>query len=160
MKGCFVLLQKKINILRFAVILGLYLLAGFLFNADRLFYEGLNKPLLAPPMVVYLIGFLAMSVLISVFFTWLIDKYGYNTKTKFSYLLIFLNYIFIFIFQPLFFGNNLYLGFAAMLFAFTAIFILFIETFLYNKRLSYLLLPVLLWLAYLTYLCLQLYLLN
>jgi tryptophan-rich sensory protein len=89
-----------------------------------------------------------------------LDKYGYSNESKSSYLIIFINYILITIFTPIYGPNTLYLGFCIVLLTLVSVIYLMIDLTKLNKKLIFLLIPYLLWLMTALGLSLSLYLLN
>ena len=151
---------KKINILRFFIILFLYILPSLFIKNGYDFIDTLTKPSFYPPSFIFIVAWSIIYILMSMLFTYIIDKYGYNNESKSSYLIIFINYILITIFTPIYGPNTLYLGFCIVLLTLVSVIYLMIDLTKLNKKLIFLLIHYLLWLMTALGLSLSLYLLN
>lgn len=141
---------KKINLLRFFIILLLYLLPYFVFENQFDKIKLLSPDYLRLSMIIFF-------VIISLLFTYIISKFGYVAETKNTYLLLFIHYILITLYLPILITQNYYYSFCINLFIFIVLLFLIFEFYTYKKKLIYFILPYLCWILILIILSLTLF---
>lgn len=125
------------------------------------YYNTINKPFFAPPKLFYPIVWTIMYILIAITIYTVLKSYKFKDIPTSYKVTLLINYIFNQSYTLLFFGlNNNFLGFASCLGTFLSSLFLYEETNLLNSKMSKLLQPYIVLLAFATILSVSIYLLN
>lgn len=130
----------------FALVLFLYFLPSIIFKTDLEFYNNLNGPKL--PSIVFPIVWGVLYTLLSIFIVYIFENKKKFNHSDFTRVVIFLtiNYVVSFTFPYFFFvKHSLFLGYITTLLSFLTITLATIESLLLSKKISFLLLPYVLW---------------
>ncbi|MBQ4570646.1 MAG: tryptophan-rich sensory protein [Bacilli bacterium] len=149
------------NILFFLLGLFVYFLPSILFRSDTSFYKSLEGTFI--PNVVFIIVWAILFAILSFINTYLFsNRKTYNKKDFRKYfILMFINYVFIFLFPLGFFVlENLFLGYLFTLFTCVTAILLSMQVLLLNKRITLLYIPYILWTTFATIYSIMLYLKN
>lgn len=149
------------NALIFGIFLFVYFLPSLIFRQDNEFYKKLNNNFVPP--IVFVIVWIVIFVLLSFVNTYyLVNKDKYDYKELRSYfILIFINYIFVFLFPLVFFVmHNLFLGYITTLLTFVTAIFVSMQSLVLNKKLTLLFIPYLLWTCFASVYSIILYLQN
>lgn len=149
------------KILFFLLGLFVYFLPSLLFRSDTKFYESLKGIFI--PNIVFIIVWAIIFIILSFINTYLFsNKKSYNKKEFRTYfILMFINYVFIFLFPLGFFVlENLFLGYIFTLLTCVTGILLSMQVLLLNKKISLLYIPYILWTVFATVYSIMLYLKN
>lgn len=149
------------NILFFLLGLFVYFLPSILFRSDTTFYESLKGAFV--PNIVFIIIWTIIFIILSFINTYLFsNKKTYDKKEFRTYfILMFINYVFIFLFPLGFFVlENLFLGYIFTLLTCVTAILLSMQVLLLNKRITLLYIPYILWTIFATVYSIMLYLKN
>ena len=165
MRCIYLSIIKKINlkeIFTFLFLVFIYFLPSFIFRTDNDYYNSLNG--FKVPAIVFIIAWTIIYICNSFFITYhLYHKVINQNDGSYQRLIIFLvtNYVFSSLFPFLFFTlHNLFLSYLTTLFSFVTILLSMMEASLFNKKLSLLLLPNVLWTLFATIISIMYYLEN
>lgn len=142
-------LLKKIswfNVITFFVALALYIIPSFFFKIDKEYYYSLEGPHLPP--VVFIIVWTLIYILMSVLITYYVDLYKKEKNKSLIKLFVFIgiNYIFNVMYVPFFFIlKELFLSFVICILIFISILFVAMESLVYNKKITLLTLPYIIW---------------
>ncbi len=142
-------LLKKIswfNVITFVVALALYIIPSFFFKIDKEYYYSLEGPHLPP--VVFIIVWTLIYILMSVLITYYVDLYKKEKNKSLIKLFVFIgiNYIFNVMYVPFFFIlKELFLSFVICILIFISILFVAMESLVYNKKITLLTLPYIIW---------------
>ncbi len=126
----------------FILIFILYSIPGFFLN-DSEFYLSLNKPYWAFKPQTFMIVWITLFVINSLYLTYKIYKKSLNIELKASFIM---NYIVMFLFDLYFFKfNHLFLSFSLSIFSFTSGLLIFIFLLKENRYEASIITPYLLW---------------
>ena len=149
------------NILFFLLGLFVYFLPSILFKSDTSFYKSLEGTFI--PNVVFIIVWTILFAILSFINTYLFSNRKSYDKKEFRtyFILMFINYVFIFLFSLGFFVlENLFLGYLFTLFTCVTAILLSMQVLLLNKRITLLYIPYILWTTFATIYSILLYLKN
>lgn len=152
--------MKKINIKKVLLFLGvflIYMLPYILLPMDKQFYDSLHK--INIPPIVYIIVWTILYLLFSFYFVKMLPFFTKNNKRLIIYAV--LNYIFNVAFYVSFFVlKQLFIPFVFCALSLLMIIFLWMETYIIDKKVSYLLIPNIAWSAFATFLSLFIFLNN
>lgn len=155
-------MNKKIkNILFFLLGLFVYFLPSFVFKTNTDFYNNLKGSFL--PNIVFIIVWIIIFTILSFINTKLFsNRKKYNKKDfKTYFIIMFINYVFIFLFPLGFFVlENLFLGYVFTLLTCVTSILLSMQVLLLNKKITVLYIPYILWTTFATIYSIMLYLKN
>lgn len=149
------------NILFFLLGLFVYFLPSILFRSDTNFYKSLDGTFI--PNIVFIIVWAILFAILSFINTYLFsNRKSYNKKEFRTYfILMFINYVFIFLFPLGFFVlENLFLGYIFTILTCVTAILLSMQVLLLNKRITLLYIPYILWTIFATIYSIMLYLKN
>ncbi|MBE6130523.1 MAG: tryptophan-rich sensory protein [Erysipelotrichaceae bacterium] len=149
------------NILFFLLGLFVYFLPSILFRSDNGFYKSLEGTFI--PNIVFIIVWTILFAILSFINTYLFSNRKTYDKKEFRtyFILMFINYVFIFLFPLGFFVlENLFLGYLFTLFTCVTAILLSMQVLLLNKRITLLYIPYILWTTFATIYSIMLYLKN
>lgn len=165
MRCIYLSIIRKINlkeIFTFLFLVFIYFLPSFIFRTDNDYYNSLNG--FKVPAIVFIIAWTIIYICNSFFITYhLYHKVINQNDGSYQRLIIFLvtNYVFSSLFPFVFFTlHNLFLSYLTTLFSFVTILLSMMEASLFNKKLSLLLLPNVLWTLFATIISIMYYLEN
>jgi len=142
-------------ILIFIIVLFIYFIPGLIFKTDIDYYNSLNKPIYAPPSLLFGIMWPILFILLSI----LITKKIINKEYRFDnvvYLII--NYLMIFFFNKVFFiDKNLLFTSIDTIFTFITATLIFISVYKDSKKESLLIIPYVIWTLYASILITNIY---
>lgn len=144
-----------------AIIAITFIIGGFFtfFINSRSAYDGLIKPDITPPAIVFPMVWSILYLLMSISL-YIISESDSNNKTK-SYILYFTQLIVNSLWTLISFGLNLkLLSFIWIIILFVLVLWMTIEFYKINKVAAYLQIPYLIWLVLAAYLSFNIYLLN
>lgn len=155
---------KKINwtfIISFFISLLLYIIPGFIFKIDQNYYKSLEGPHLPP--IVFIIAWTIIYILMSIFNAYYINLFKKDKSKDLwrLFVFVFINYIFNVLYIPFFFIlKDLFLSFVICLFIFVTIIFVGLESLVFNKKITLLTIPYILWSAFASVLSILFYLQN
>lgn len=155
---------KKVNwtyIITFLVSLLLYLVPGFIFKIDQDYYNSLKGPHLPP--IVFIVVWTIIYILMSIFNAYYINLFKKDKSKDLwrLFIFVFINYIFNILYIPFFFVlKDLFLSFVICLFIFVTIIFVGLESLVFNKKITLLTIPYILWSAFASVLSILFYLQN
>lgn len=143
------------KILKFIIILVPWFISGLLFPANQIFYKQLNKPVFAPPGIVFAIVWPILYFLIALSILLVKDK----TKDYLKYLIInyFSNQAYNFFFFTI---KSPFIALIDTIIVLISSLYLYIESKKDNNISSKLLIPYILWNIYATILIISIYFMN
>lgn len=156
--------MKKINltfIISFFVSLLLYIVPGFIFKIDQDYYNSLKGPHL--PSIVFIIVWSIIYILMSLFNAYYITLYKKDKNKDLwrLFLFVLINYIFNILYIPFFFIlKDLFLSYIICLFIFVTIIFVALESLVFNKKITLLTIPYIIWSAFASVLSILFYLQN
>lgn len=131
-----------------------------LFQGDSSFYKELYLPKFAPPGILFAIIWPILYILIAITIYKIVTEYNFKDNKNYYYALI-INYIFNQSFTIVFFAlKSPFLGMVSTIGTFVSALILYIFTKERNKKISYLLIPYLLWGLFASILSISIYFMN
>ena len=134
---------------------------GFLFPLDYTYYQTLNLPSFAPPVIFFPIAWSITYFFIGISMYIILSSYPLSSISKSYKLSLILNYLFNQSFVIVFFGlKNNFLGFFTCIGTFITCLFLYQESFSLNKKSALALRPYILLSIFATVLSLSVYLLN
>ncbi len=134
---------------------------GFLFPLDYTYYQTLNLPSFAPPVIFFPIAWSITYFFIGISMYIILSSYPLSSIPKSYKLSLILNYLFNQSFVIVFFGlKNNFLGFFTCIGTFITCLFLYQESFSLNKKSALALRPYILLSIFATVLSLSVYLLN
>jgi len=148
------------KILKFILILIPWFIGGLLFRSDTVFYKSLNKPIFAPPSILFPIIWTILYILIAISIYLILKDYKLKDNPSYTKTLL-INYVSNQIFSFLFF--TLKSPFLALIDTFI---VLISSLFLYyeskelNKTSSKLLIPYIIWNIFATILIIFIFFMN
>lgn len=148
-------------IIIFGIFLFIYFLPSLIFRQDNEFYKSLNNNFVPP--FVFIIVWILIFVLISIINTYYyLNKKLYDKKEfKHYFILVAINYVFIFLFPLTFFVmKNLFLGYMTTLLTCVSAIFLTMQSLLLNKKITLLFIPYILWTSFASVYSIILYLQN
>ena len=155
-------MNKKLkNILFFILGLFVYFLPSIVFRTDTNNYNNLKGAFV--PNIVFILVWAVLFAILSFINTFLFsNRKDYNKKEFRTYFIImFINYIFIFLFPLGFFVlENLFLGYIFTLLTCVTAILLSMQVLLLNKKITLLYIPYILWTTFATIYSIILYLKN
>ena len=156
--------MKKINltfIISFFVSLLLYIVPGFIFKIYQDYYNSLKGPHL--PSLVFIIVWSIIYILMSLFNAYYITLYKKDKNKDLwrLFLFVLINYIFNILYIPFFFIlKDLFLSYIICLFIFVTIIFVALESLVFNKKITFLTIPYIIWSAFASVLSILFYLQN
>lgn len=153
--------KKFKNILFFILGLFVYFLPSIVFRTKTTFYKSLKGAFV--PNIVFIIVWAILFVILSFVNTYLFsNRKNYNKKEFRTYfILMFINYVFIFLFPLGFFVfESLFLGYIFTLLTCVTAILLSMQVLLLNKKIPLLYIPYILWTTFATIYSIMLYLKN
>ena len=148
------------KILKFLIILIPWFLGGLIFRSDTVFYKSLNKPVFAPPSIVFPIVWTILYILIAISIYLIYRDNSYKDTLSYNKTLL-INYFSNQIFSFLFF--TLKSPFLALI---DTVIVLISSLFLYyeskelNKTSAKLLIPYIIWNLFATILIISIFFMN
>ena len=149
------------SILCFVLSLLFYMLPNIFFKIDKEFYYSLEGPHLPP--IVFIIVWTVIYILMSVFNTYYINLYKEKRNNSLIKMFVFIgiNYVANILYVPLFFMlQNLFLSFVVCLVVLITICLIALESLIYNKKITLITLPYIIWSIVGTVLAILFYLQN
>lgn len=149
------------SILCFVLSLLFYMLPNIFFKIDKEFYYSLEGPHLPP--IVFIIVWTVIYILMSVFNAYYINLYKEKRNNSLIKMFVFIgiNYIANILYVPLFFMlQNLFLSFVVCLIVLITICLIALESLIYNKKITLITLPYIIWSIVGTVLAILFYLQN
>lgn len=149
------------SILCFVLSLLFYMLPNIFFKIDKEFYYSLEGPHLPP--IVFIIVWTVIYILMSVFNAYYINLYKEKRNNSLIKMFVFIgiNYVANILYVPLFFMlQNLFLGFVVCLVVLITICLIALESLIYNKKITLITLPYIIWSIVGTVLAILFYLQN
>ena len=140
---------KKIswfNVITFIVSMALYVIPNLFFKIDKEYFYSLEGPHLPP--VVFIIVWSIIYILMSILIAYYVDLYKKEKNKSLIKLFVFIgiNYIFNIMYIPFFFMlKELFLSFVICIFVFISILFVAMESLTYNKKITLLTLPYIIW---------------
>ena len=154
-------MDKFKKILFFVVVLFIFLIPGFIFGKNTAFYQEINKPVFAPPGIVFSIVWTGLYVIQSYYITKVFFDYKADHDYKKLLLLLIVNSIANIIYMPIFFSlKSLFGGFIITLIIMITNVLIIYKSKLMNIKEWYLQIPYLLWSIFALILSISIYLLN
>ena len=143
------------KVLKFIIILVPWFLGGLIFPANQIFYKQLNRPVFAPPSIVFAIVWPILYFLIALSIYLIKDK----NKDYLKYLIInyFSNQVYNFFFFTI---KSPFIALIDTIIVLISSLYLYIESKKDNKLSSKLLIPYILWNIYATILIISIYFMN
>lgn len=133
------------KILRFLLFLLPWFISGILFRSDTIFYKSLNKPIFAPPPILFAIIWPILYILIAISIYLIYKDNNYKDTPEYNKALLinyFSNQVFSFLFFTL---KSPFLALIDTLIIFISSLFLYYESKELNKTSSKLLIPYVLW---------------
>lgn len=149
------------SILCFVLSLLFYMLPNIFFKIDKEFYYSLEGPHLPP--IVFIIVWTVIYILMSVFNAYYINLYKEKRNNSLIKMFVFIgiNYVANILYVPLFFMlQNLFLSFVVCLVVLITICLIALESLIYNKKITLITLPYIIWSIVGTVLAILFYLQN
>ena len=140
---------KKIswfNVITFVISMAVYVIPNIFFKIDKEYFYSLDGPHLPP--IVFIIVWSIIYILISILITYYVDLYKKEKNKSLIKLFVFIgvNYIFNIMYIPFFFMlKELFISFVICIFVFISILFVAMESLTYNKKITLLTLPYILW---------------
>lgn len=128
----------------------LYFIPARIAPFDQIWFDTLSKPIFTPPQIVFPIVWTILFVLISV--SAVLTILSKTTEKRFYMILLILNYLFIQMYSYIQFElKDTPLAFVDVILVLITSFMLFISGCKINKKASYLLIPVLIWVIFVSF---------
>jgi tryptophan-rich sensory protein len=137
------------------------MLPNIFFKIDKEFYYSLEGPHLPP--IVFIIVWTVIYILMSIFNAYYINLYKEKRNNSLIKMFVFIgiNYIANILYVPLFFMiQNLFLSFVVCLIVLITICLIALESLIYNKKITLITLPYIIWSIVGTILAILFYLQN
>ena len=148
------------NFLKFIIILIPWFLSGIFFRSDAIFYKGLNKPVFAPPSIVFPIVWTILYILIAISIYLIYKDNNYKDTPSYNKTLL-INYFSNQIFSFLFFTiKSPFLALIDTFIVFISSLFLYYESKELNKTSSKLLIPYIIWNLFATILITFIFFMN
>ena len=148
------------KILKFLIIALPWFIGGLIFRSDTVFYKSINKPVFAPPSLLFPIVWTILYILIAISIYLIFEKNSFKyTKDYNKTLLInyFSNQIFSFLFFTL---KSPFLALIDTIIVLISSLFLFYESKKLNKNSAYLLIPYIVWNAFASILIISIFFMN
>ena len=148
------------KILKFILILLPWFIGGILFRSDTIFYKSLNKPVFAPPSILFPIVWTILYLLIAISIYLILKNNKLKDIPSYSKTLIvnyFSNQIFSFLFFTL---KSPFLALIDTFIVFISSLFLYYESKGLNKTSANLLIPYIIWNAFATILIISIFFMN
>lgn len=148
------------KILKFLLILLPWFIGGILFRSDTIFYKSLNKPIFAPPAIVFPIVWSTLYILIAISIYLIYKDNNYKDIPNYNKTLLinyFSNQIFSFLFFTL---KSPFLALIDTIIVLISSLFLFYESKVLNKISAKLLIPYIVWNLFATILIIFIFFMN
>lgn len=148
------------KILKFILILLPWFIGGILFRSDTLFYKSLNKPVFAPPSILFPIVWTILYVLIAISIYLILNNNKLKEIPNYTKILLinyFSNQIFSFLFFTL---KSPFLALIDTFIVFISSLFLYYESKELNKTSAKLLIPYIMWNIFATILIISIFFMN
>ena len=148
------------KILKFILVLLPWFIGGFLFRSNTIFYKSLNKPVFAPPSIVFPIVWSVLYLLIAISIYLILKNNKLKDIPSYTKTLIinyFSNQIFSFLFFTL---KSPFLALIDTFIVFISSLFLYYESKELNKTSSKLLIPYIIWNMFATILIISIFFMN
>ncbi len=154
-------MEKFKKVLFFLGVLAIFLISGFLFARNTDFYNEINKPVFAPPGIVFSIVWPGLYTIQSYYITHIFFKYRDNNEGKKLLILLVMNGILNILYSPVFFiFKSLFGGFVINLLLVVSLILIILKSKQLLVKEWYLEIPYLLWTTFALVLSISIYLLN
>ena len=148
------------KILKFLIILLPWFIGGLLFKSDTLFYKSINKPIFAPPSILFPIVWTILYILIAISIYLIYKDNNYKSTNNYNKSLLinyFSNQIFSFLFFTL---KSPFLALIDTIIVFISSLFLYYESKELNKTSAKLLIPYIIWNCFATILIVSIFFMN
>lgn len=148
------------KIFKFLIFLVPWFISSLLFRSDIIFYKSLNKPVFAPPSMVFPIVWTTLYILIAISIYLIYNDNNYNDTQEYNKSLLinyFSNQIFSFLFFTL---KSPFLALIDTIVVLLSSLFLYYETKELNKTSSKLLIPYIIWNVFATILIVFIFFMN
>lgn len=154
-------MDKVKKIIFFIAVLAVFVIPGFLFGRNTEFYEQLNKPVFAPPGILFAIIWPILYIIQAFFITRIYYNYKENVETKKLLTLLVINGILNIMYMPIFFTfKSLFGGFVVTLLVGVSVVLIIMKSKEIKVKEWYLEIPYLLWSIFALVLSISIYLMN
>ncbi len=133
------------NFFKFLLVLIPWFIGGIIFNSDTIFYKSLNKPIFAPPSIVFPIVWTILYILIAISIYLIFKNNNFKDTPNYNKALL-INYVSNQIFSFLFFTlKSPFLALIDTFIVFISTLFLYYESKELNKTSAKLLIPYIIW---------------
>lgn len=154
-------MDKVKKIIFFIVVLAVFMIPGFLFGRNTEFYDQINKPVFAPPGILFAIVWPILYIIQSFFITKIYFSYKENMEFKKLLTLLVINAIINIMYMPIFFTfKSMFGGFVITLLVAVSIILIIMKAKDLKVKEWYLEIPYLLWSVFALVLSISIYLMN
>lgn len=148
------------KIFKFLVFLAPWFISSLLFKSDTIFYKSLNKPLFAPPSIIFPIVWTILYILIAISIYLIYNDNNYKDTQEYNKSLL-INYFSNQIFSFLFFTiKSPFLSLIDTIVVLISSLFLYYESKELNKKASKLLIPYIIWNVFATILIISIFFMN
>ena len=148
------------KIFKFIVFLVPWFISSLLFKSDTIFYKSLNKPLFAPPSIIFPIVWTILYILIAISIYLIYNDNNYKDTQEYNKSLL-INYFSNQIFSFLFFTiKSPFLALIDTIVVLISSLFLYYESKELNKKASKLLIPYIIWNVFATILIISIFFMN
>ena len=148
------------KIFKFIVFLVPWFISSLLFKSDTIFYKSLNKPLFAPPSIIFPIVWTILYILIAISIYLIYNDNNYKDTQEYNKSLL-INYFSNQIFSFLFFTiKSPFLALIDTIVVLISSLFLYYESKELNKKSSKLLIPYIIWNVFATILIISIFFMN
>lgn len=148
------------KIFKFIVFLVPWFISSLLFKSDTIFYKSLNKPLFAPPSIIFPIVWTILYILIAISIYLIYNDNNYKDTQEYNKSLLtnyFSNQIFSFLFFTI---KSPFLALIDTIVVLISSLFLYYESKELNKKASKLLIPYIIWNVFATILIISIFFMN
>ena len=148
------------KIFKFIVFLVPWFISSLLFKSDTIFYKSLNKPLFAPPSIIFPIVWTILYILIAISIYLIYNDNNYKDTQEYNKSLLinyFSNQIFSFLFITI---KSPFLALIDTIVVLISSLFLYYESKELNKKSSKLLIPYIIWNVFATILIISIFFMN
>lgn len=148
------------KIFKFLIFLVPWFISSLLFKSDTIFYKSLNKPLFAPPSIIFPIVWTILYILIAISIYLIYNDNNYKDTQEYNKSLL-INYFSNQIFSFLFFTiKSPFLALIDTIVVLISSLFLYYESKELNKKASKLLIPYIIWNTFATILIISIFFMN
>lgn len=148
------------KIFKFLIFLVPWFISSLLFKSDTIFYKSLNKPLFAPPSIIFPIVWTILYILIAISIYLIYNDNNYKDTQEYNKSLL-INYFSNQIFSFLFFTiKSPFLALIDTIVVLISSLFLYYESKELNKKASKLLIPYIIWNVFATILIISIFFMN